>query len=164
MLPTTSFQNDSFTVKEAKSINILLSVIFFVLFFAMIGYNQFATSSTQSADMRFYGSVAYGLLIPAVLFAIKAFKNNILIEINETGIFYSGSLVTHWENFISIRYRQEQEAESISDDFVLLIEYFKPGFATSYITKIGLSNTQDKSEEEIIEAAEEYHARWKLNP
>lgn len=79
------------------------------------------------------------------------------MEVNLYGFYYLGKEVTNWQNFISAKFTEEEKAFRVSDNFVLLLEYFKQDEPRSFITKIKLGNTQNKSEEEIIEAIEFYH-------
>lgn len=146
--------NGSFTVCESRVTNYVLAGVFIIIFFASV--------STIDFNQINFGSPAFiGLaaIVPSVIFFLKARAHKKIMEINANGFYYLGQLVTDWSNFISVKYTEEEKAFRISDNFFLLIEYFKPGQPTSYITKIGLGNTQDKSEEDIIEAVEFYHGR-----
>ncbi len=144
----------SFTVRESRATNYALAIIFLVIFISSVYTADFSAFSAGSPS-----TVGLIAIVPAVLFFIKAGKHKLIMEVNASGFFYQGKLITDWQNFISVKFTEEEKAFRISDNFFLLIEYFKPGEPTSFVTKIGLGNTQDKSEEEIIEAVEFYHGR-----
>lgn len=86
------------------------------------------------------------------------------MEVNAHGFFYFGKLITDWKHFISVKFTEEEKAFRISDNFVLLLEYFKPNEPNSFIIKINLGNTQNKSEEEIVEAVRFYHQQSGYEP
>jgi len=143
---------ETFQVKESKAMNIVLSIIFWIMFFSAINYNEFSNSNPQTTTRLFYLTI-----IPAILFSLKIGKNDVIIEVNKLGIFYNGAIITTWPNFISARYSQEEKIASISDNFVLFIDYLNVETGTEYISKIALGKTQNKSEEEIIAAIEHFH-------
>lgn len=149
-------ESNSFIVKESIAINAFAAFIFWVMFLCAINYNEFSDTTPRMNTRLFYLTI-----IPAILFSIKATRNKPIIEINNSGFFYTGSLITTWDNFISIKFSQDEVAGSYSDNFVLFIQYYKPGHENSFITKLSLGNTQDKGEEDVIEAAEFYYSKWK---
>ncbi len=144
-------QQDSFIVKDSKLVSILASVVFWLMFITSIFYNNFSAIKPGVGFNLFQLTI-----IPAILFLVKAFRNKIVFEINAKGIYYYGELITNWENFISANYTQEEKTLSFHDNFILLIEYYKPGTGKDFITKIGLPNTLNKAEEDIIEAIKKY--------
>jgi len=149
----------SFTVRESIGANIALGVVFLALFistFFTVDFKHFSISS--AANLPFLA------IIPAVLFFIKAKRHKLIIEVNRDGFYYLGKEVTNWKYFISAKYIEEEKAFRVSDNFVLLIEYFKPDEPRSFITKIKLGNTQNKSEEDIIEAIGFYHGLSGFQP
>lgn len=98
--------------------------------------------------------------------AIAAFsttsKNVIVFTINKTGIYYYGELLTDWNHFISEEFIDEVPLPSgndpgINDRFYLFLKYYKDGYPGYYSRKIRLTDTQDKSEEEIIAAIKFYY-------
>ena len=74
-----------------------------------------------------------------------------IILINKNGIYHYNKLITSWFNFVKANVTQEEKVMAISDNFILLIEH-RNGQSKLVIDKIPLTNTQDKSEEEIIAA------------
>ena len=87
------------------------------------------TNFTQTT-VHAYLKIASLTVIPAIMFWIKTFRNIAVIEINNKSFFYQNALLTGWNNFISAKYTQEEKMLSLSDSFVLPIEYLKPGRST----------------------------------
>jgi len=101
-----------------------------------------------------------------LLFAIGALvrtsKNIVIMKINKTGFYYYGQLITDWDHFISEEFIDDVPLPSttstgIQDRFYLFIKYYKDGKPGYYGRKIRLTDTQDKSEEEIIAAVKFYY-------
>jgi len=139
--------NSDFVVKESKSTNLVVGILFLILSLA-----------------AFFMSVLLGGL--TLLVAIGAFarssKDITIIRINKTGFYYYGKLITDWEHFISEEFIDEiplpsNTSSGINDEFYLMIKYYKDGKPGYYGRKIRLTNSQDKSEEEIIAAVKFYY-------
>lgn len=82
--------DDPFIVKESALISFLFSFLFFAMFIgalATIGFDP-------NYPLDLYRGILYGTIFPANLFLVKGIKTNIIIEINDTGIWYKGNLVT----------------------------------------------------------------------
>ena len=148
-----SIQENSkcFLVKESRILDTTASLILWIMFFLAIYYGNFR-GSTPGMNV----TIIYLTIIPAIFFFIRAVDNRSIIEINEKGFYYYGSLITSWENFISANYSQEEMDGNISDNFVLFIEHYKQDNDVSYVSKIPLTSTQNKSEEEIINAIRQF--------
>ena len=96
--------------------------------------------------------MTYLILVPAIYFIRKAFaKKKVIILINKNGIYYFNKQITDWFNFVKAHVTQEEKVMAISDNFILLVEH-RNSQAKIIVDKIPLTNTQDKSEEEIIAA------------
>jgi hypothetical protein len=145
-------KKNSFKVTESKLINYVASMAFFIMFSIAVA------SGNINFAQRFYISIVLIIVLlgSAVAFLAKALSNKIIIEINESGIYYYADLITSWEKYISSKVTQEEILGSLKDNFVLLIEYYKVAVGTNYICKISLTNTQNKSEEDIIAAINNY--------
>lgn len=99
-----------------------------------------------------------------LLFAIgtlmRTSKEIIIMKINKTGFYYYGKLITDWDHFISEEFIDDGPASPRSgakDQFYLLIKYYKEGQPGYFGRKIRLTDSQDKSEEEIIAAVKFYY-------
>ena len=132
-----------FLVKEDKFLNFLIGGICFVLF--LISLFNVKESYVNLFAIPFF-------LGPAVLFIAKGMKSKTVITVNRDGIYSFKKLVTNWDNFFKAFIVEEEKFGRVSDNFILVIKYHKPVSTRQMIRKIKLSNTQNKSEESIIEA------------
>jgi hypothetical protein len=85
------------------------------------------------------------------------------MTINPSGFYYYGKLITNWKNFVSAQFVDNVPALSgsssgISDQFFLIMRYYKEGQPACFERKFRLTNTQDKAEEEILAAIKFYYA------
>jgi hypothetical protein len=137
--------NSNFVVKENGGVFLVLGILFTAMFIYSVIYFR-----DPQKDVKF--EFTYLLLVPAIYFIRKAFtKKKVIILINKNGIYYYNKLITSWFNFVKAQVTQEEKLMAISDNFVLLVEY-RNGQSKLITDKIPLTNTQDKSEEEIIAA------------
>ena len=95
---------------------------------------------------------------------IASRKNRIVITVNKEGIFYYETLVTNWNNFVSAKFIDQapqlsKSSLGFSDQFFIALRYRKTADAALYERKIPLTNTQDKSEEEIMAAIRFYYKK-----
>ena len=137
--------NSNFVVKESGGVFLVLGILFTAIFIYSVIY-----FAKPGEDLKFEST--YLLLVPAIYFIRKAIaKKKVIILINKNGIYHYNTLITSWYNFVKAHVTQEEKVMAISDNFILLVEH-KNGQAKLVIDKIPLTNTQDKSEEEIIAA------------
>lgn len=155
---------------------------FFMAFFQKISEKQFDADACfvvkESTSMRlfiglllltiasfmFKGSLPMAILIGIIGIGslVASTKNQTIMEINRTGFYYYGNLVTNWNNFVSAEFVDEMPVLSgsstgLSDKFSINLTYYKDGNPNCYARKIPLTNTQDKSEEEIMAAIRFYY-------
>ena len=137
--------NSNFVVKENGGVFLVLGILFTAMFiYSFIYFNK------PEEDLKF--ELTYLILVPAIYFIRKAFtKKKVIILINKNGIYYFNKQITDWFNFVKAHVTQEEKLMAISDNFILLVEH-RNGQAKIVEDKIPLTNTQDKSEEEIIAA------------
>ena len=106
--------------------------------------------SSDQMNTYYYSLIL--VLVPALLFIFRGFLHKTVITINASGIYQYGMLITAWKDLVNARITEEDIADSISDNFVLLIDYYSPERGGYFERKIPLTSTQTKSEEEIMEA------------
>jgi hypothetical protein len=136
-----------FLVKESITMNLIISSFSLVLSIAF-----FSLSPWMAGIM---------LLVPIGAF-VRGFKNQVVMKVNSNGFYYYGQLITTWKNFISVNFLDEtfentRGAIREADRFFLMIKYYKDGRPGYFGRKIRFTDTQDKSEEEIIAAIKFYY-------
>lgn len=135
---------EDFIVGESKGMKIFLGIACLVVFALSFFAGGEASTDKLSLPVLF--------LIPAVYFLLSLRKNDPIIRINRTGFYYHKELITRWSEFKSANVVEEPRLASISDNFVLILEFYVPGKAGLSTKKIPMKNTHDKAEEEIIAA------------
>ncbi len=141
--------NGDFIVGEEKILNAVLSVIFFGLFsYGVI--DALMKKNYEPGVMPIF----YALALAIALWFFKKFRSNrVFLRINQNGIYKDEELVTDWEHLLKAYITQKPaRAISISDSFVLIIEYIKTDPDKGYRSVVPLTNTQNRSEEDIMEA------------
>jgi hypothetical protein len=138
-----------FVVKESMNMNVFTGLLFLV--FSLI---TFPTSVIM-------GGVALFIAIGAF---VRSAKDTTIIRINKKGFYYYGRLITDWEHFISDQFIDELPLPQgndpgLNDRFFLFIKYYKEGELGYFGRKIRLTDSQDKSEEEIIAAVKFYYKK-----
>ncbi|HTM92131.1 MAG TPA: hypothetical protein VL095_06930 [Flavisolibacter sp.] len=147
-IPDDHFDVESdFIVKESKSMQLVIGLFFLLFSLGVLSMSMLA------------GGV---ILISAIGILVKSSKDQIIMKINREGIYYYGQLLTDWNHFISSEFIDElplpsYNTDGINDQFFLMIKYYKDHLPGHYGRKIQLTNTQDKSEEEIIAAIHFYY-------
>ncbi|ANE51935.1 hypothetical protein [Flavisolibacter tropicus] len=137
-----------FVVRESKITNFIfggamLAVFFVSLFFGDYGWGNYLMGACI-------------FLIPGAIAIAKGRRNTTIIRINKTGVYYAGRLVTDWNRFYDAVVRDKMQAGSYNDNFVLDLRYYAFDYSLLCTESIPLTNTQDKGEEEIIEAISFY--------
>lgn len=136
-----NFESD-FLVRESKSMNSVVGI--FLLIFSLA---------------TFFMSVLMGafVLLFAIGTLIRPSGNITIMQINKTGFYYYNELVTDWDHFISEEFIDDGPSRRGIDQFYLLVKYYKEGQPGYYGRKIRFTDTQDKSEEEIMAAIKFYY-------
>jgi hypothetical protein len=98
-------------------------------------------------------------VLPAIFFIKKGNSKRVYIRINKKGIYQDEKLVTTWKNFHNA-YITQKKAKfiSIKDNFILVVEYLNEGSTKGSRRKIPLTNSQNKSEEDVLAAVKFF---WK---
>lgn len=148
------FDRDSeFVVKESALLNYLIAGICFALFLGVLITRNFEIGNAPS---QFYFVYVF-ILFPAIISLIKYSRDKAIIKVNKVGVYYYGVAVTDWNNFRNAYIGEEyptvtNNSSGISDKFSVMITFFNPVDNKDYLYKMALSNTQDKSPEQIISA------------
>ncbi|NOT50679.1 MAG: hypothetical protein HOP10_05335 [Chitinophagaceae bacterium] len=148
-------KDSEFTVGEEKILNYILALFFLALF--AYGLIDAAKRNFKNID---YQSYVFALAIaPAIYCFRRANSKRVYIRINKNGIFQDGKLITDWSNFLRAWLGQKEKTGifNIKDNFLLIVEYKKNG--KGFRHKIPLTNTQNKSEEDVLAAVNFF---WKI--
>lgn len=137
-----------FTVGEEKVLNFILSFLFFGLFV----YGVVDVCIRGFSKVTYVSYLFIVAIIPAALAFAKARSKRVYIRINKKGIYQNEQLLTTWPTFLKAYISQKQTVISIRDNFQLVVEYYKDDSNNGFRRKIALTNTQNKSEEDIMAA------------
>lgn len=140
--------NDSFVVKESSIVSFIIAGIFFALFLSGV------IMSGTDLDI----SLILLSLVPAILFTVNGVQHKKTLMIDCNGIYHYNELITDWDNFVQAYLDQTDVLASYQDNFVLILRYHKDGYEGSFKRTIPLTNTQDQSEEDILEAIRRFYA------
>jgi hypothetical protein len=141
-------RESEFIVGEEKLLVYLLAALFFGFFV----YGVVNAILWDLGSMGYLAGLFTLTLTPAIIFFIKGRSKRIYIRINKNGIYQDEEFVTGWSCFLNAYISQKEVVLSIKDNFILVVEYVKQGQDNGFRRKIPLTNTQDKSEEDVLEA------------
>jgi hypothetical protein len=138
----------------------VLNYILASLCFALFLYGLIDAIRRHFTKIDYQSFIFVLALAPAYLFFRKARSNRVYIRVNKNGIYQDEKLVTGWANLLKAHITQKEKTGIINlqDNFLLVIEYRKAGLQQGFRHKIPLTNTQNKSEEEVLEAVQFF---WK---
>jgi len=160
MAKTKLHSNKEFLVGEEKILNYILGVLFLALFL----YGVIDAVLRHFKNIDYQSFIFVFALIPAFLFFRKGSSPVVYIRINRNGIYFQQELVTDWA-LLQNAYIDQKEKKGIinlQDNFQLVLEYKREGDQKLFRRKIPLTNTQNKSEEEVLEAVIFFWKHFKL--
>ncbi|HEU4472829.1 MAG TPA: hypothetical protein VFR58_17165 [Flavisolibacter sp.] len=137
-------ENGEFLVKDSKSINLLIGVIMIAIFFISQFVGDYGWSNFLMGTGLF--------LVPGAVAISRARRNTVIMRINKTGFYYGTQLIAGWDLFYDARVHDRMGVGNFRDNFVLDFRYYSEDRALIYTRSIPLTNTQDKAEEEVIQA------------
>jgi hypothetical protein len=150
-------KDSEFVVREDKVMDYILALLFFALFI----YGLIDAIKEHFIKLNYLSYVFIIALAPAYIFFVKGKNKRVYIRINKMGIYQDEKLLTGWQNLLNAYVDQKEKVLSIQDNFILVVEYMKDGFGQGFRRKIPLTNTQNKSEEEVIEAVRYFWMEYK---
>jgi hypothetical protein len=150
-------ESSKFTVKESALTNWIIGGFLGVLVVFSVLRNPHGTTY----EMKIYYNSILFLLVPAILYLARGFLHKTIFIIDASGIYQYGKLVTDWENFVSANITQKEITGSIRDNFILVIDYYNTEEQSYHERTIPLTDTQTKSEEEIIAAINFFYELYK---
>jgi len=156
-MPKTPLTGDSeFVVTEDKVLDYILGFLFFALFL----YGSIDAIRKHFTNIQYLNYLFIISLGPALYYFTKGRSGRVYIRVNKIGIYQDEKLVTGWNNFLNAYITEKAKVLSIKDNFLLIVEYTKDGSEKGFRRKIRLTNTQNKSEEEVHAAINFF---WKLH-
>lgn len=153
-------KDSQFTVGEEKWLNYILGFLFLALF--LYGLTDAILKNFKNID---YQSYVFALAVgPAIYCFRRAYSKRIYIRINKKGIYQDEKLVTDWASLLKASLAQDSNKKvyDIRDKFVLILEFKRRDDPKQGIRKkIPLTNTQNKSEEDVLEAVQFFWYAYK---
>jgi cell division protein FtsL len=149
-------RNQDFLVSDDKVLVYIMAFLFTCIFI----YGLIDAINKKFSNIDYLNFVFILALLPAILLVKAGKSKRIYIRVNKTGIFQNEQLVTGWHNLIRAYISQKEKTFSIQDNFILVLDYKKEGKKGGFRRKIPLTNTQNKSEEEVLAAVMFF---WKEN-
>ena len=142
-------KDKDFTVNESRTTDLLITIFFLSLF--IIGVVAINSNKDTNPGLL-YSLLVITTLLPAIRWGNRLRLAKIAITINKDGIYHFTSMITNWTDFFDAHIFEREVAGSYEDHFVLVIEYYKDKGETLVVHEINMSDSFDKSEEQIIAA------------
>ncbi len=152
-------KDGQFIVGEYKLMNYFMALFFLALF--GVGLYDAIVRNFRNID---YQSYVFALAIIPFIFIIRKLRmGKVYIRINTKGIYQDERLVTTWSGLLNAALTQEEKKGiyDLGDKFILQLDYQKPGEIKPIRRKIPLTNTQNKSEEEVLAAVRYFWILYK---
>ncbi|UAY51730.1 hypothetical protein [Ferruginibacter albus] len=140
-------EDSTFVVKESVIIDFICAAVFTAMAISALMYDN----NIDSGNRLFIKSLGF-CIIPAIWFLKRGIQNKTSFAINKTGIYFYKNFVTDWQHFKTAYVTQKEITGSVSDNFILVVEYYKDGESGFFKRTFPLSATQDKADEEIMAA------------
>jgi hypothetical protein len=152
-------KDGEFVVKDEKVLLYILALLFFGIFM----YGVIDAISRQFKNIDYQSFVFSFALIPAYFLFKRGRSNKVYIRINKKGIYQDEKLITGWPAFLNAYITQQEKKKiyDLRDNFILVVEYWKIDPKQGFRHKIPLTNTQNKSEEDVLEAVTFFWKEYK---
>lgn len=149
-------------VGENKLMNYVMAVFFLAIFL----YGFIDAVSRQFKDIDYQSYIFSLAVIPFVYCIRRARSKRIYLRINKKGIYKDEQLVTAWPNLLKFYLAQEKKKSfyDIRDNFILVVEHHGIDPKKGSRSKIPLTNTQNKSEEDVLAAVDFFWKEYKKTP
>ncbi|MDZ4794210.1 MAG: hypothetical protein SGI83_08025 [Bacteroidota bacterium] len=141
--------------------NKLMAWVLAILFFALFAYGVYDAIKLRFKHIDYQSYVLVLALVPCIFCLRRVKSKRVYVRINRTGIYKDEQLVTSWSNLLKAYLGQEKKKKfyDLQDKFILIVEYRGTDPKMGYRKKIPLTNTQNKSEEDVLEAVQFF---WRL--
>ena len=161
--------NGSFEVRRMSSSSFAIATIYFLIAFVFLTVYLFYSNSF----FFLLGCIFFAGL--GIYNAAKKHKNDeVFIEIDTTGIWVHSKELSTWDNYkgsyINIKYDSDYDNYSDRDLYnrnsrilqrVINIEFYKSNESGYFIHQLLFNGSEDKVEDEVIDAIEFYYSHQK---
>lgn len=162
---------NSFQVRRMSSKSFAIVVLFFIIGFAcflIFIFNKMPFVGLTTGGVFFY-------------FAIKHLNgkhrtDEVFIEIDASGIWTNNREITNWNNYIRsyISVKPDKDYDNYTDkqlrrnmnrvlQLIVNIEHYKTGESGYFIHQLFFNGSEDKVEQEVIDAIEFYYNNRNIN-
>ncbi|RYE53814.1 MAG: hypothetical protein EOP48_13595 [Sphingobacteriales bacterium] len=147
---------DFFEVRQSRKLLFLISAILFAI---LIGF-----LNTVSVGLNNFLPVFIFLTAMCVAAFIGGLHNSTIIRVDYSGFYYRKTLICDWKSFESAflghEFYQSGRSLAVHERYYIIVYYYNQD-NQRYQLKINMSETQDKSEEEIMCAIEEFARKYR---
>jgi hypothetical protein len=153
-------KDGSFIVGESALLNYIFIAIYTTIFFGILLTRDFERENSFGSFLLYLAAI----LIPLVASIVKLKKNRSIIVVNRKGIYYHNNFITDWNNFVYAYIMEEtpmldNNGGGLSDKFSIQVIYYDHAKGENYIYKMKSSDSQNKSEEQIILAIQYFSGK-----
>ncbi len=142
-------------VKESAGINVFLCLLFSAMFCVAL-YSLGVDDSKAPPDFRYFKYVSLACLLPAIYFAQKIYTQKSTLTINSHGIWYKGTLITHWQQILQAEWQASEQTMGLHPKDFLFIQYYPSGKEDVHEIWLPISHTLSYNEHEIMETISAY--------
>src|SRR5205085_793285 len=138
-----------------RTAHMIIAALLYLLCFLTF-YNIIAHSKPGAVMPNLLSGLVFILLpIPST---VAAFSKKIYVEINQTGIYTRGALLTAWQDFIAADYYEKWNPEGTASIFTVRVWHRKQGIG-NFEAGIPMVSTLTKSPEEVIAAIKYFYGQ-----
>lgn len=142
--------DSEFVVKEEIVLVYILTGLFILIFiYGILDLTVITGLKDNASAFSFLLAI-----VPALYFFRKGYRNPVSMRINRKGIYEGNRLITGWESLVKATITQKTDGKwrSLQDNFQLVVDFSVGGGVKPIRHIIPLTNTQNKSEEEVMSA------------
>jgi hypothetical protein len=146
---------NNFEVKRASSyvfIRAILCLIWGILL---------SISAIENTPV-FYLTLIFFVCLGIVIVIKKDIDDSVFIEIDKDGVWVNNQLITDWRNYIESFINKEYSENGSTEKLIINVKYLKDGENGYFLNQIFFNGNEDKSEQEVIEAAKYFCDSYRL--
>lgn len=143
---------DEFIVRQSILINSLLLCFFLLISLGLI----FTFLSDTEHSYLLYLKPLVIVICVLITTAVNIKRRRVIYRINNTGIYYYGSLISTWKNFYMAYVSDDSNSSSTNDDIRLVIQFYDANWQLME-KRLPAPLTLEKDVYEIVDAIVKYH-------